>query len=376
MEPIEADGADLALALIRAEAPFDVAILDMQMPEMDGLTLASEIRRYRNHRQLPLVMLTSLGRRDTDVRIAEFAAFLTKPIKQSQLYNALVGIFAGQPVRVREPAREDGFDAAMGESLPLHILLAEDNAVNQKLALLILERLGYRADVAGNGIEVLDALDRQRYDVVLMDMQMPEMDGLEATRQLRATLEAHRQPHIIAMTANAMHGDRELCLEAGMDDYVSKPVQVRALRVALLRAVEARVARAADASAEAPAAAQPHSDDPIDRTVLDELRLLQPPGEPDIVEQLVAIFQAESPPLIAALRAGAREADADGLRGAAHALKSSAAGLGAQTVADLCATLEARARAGTTDGAAELVARLEREYARACEALAGETADR
>ena len=369
MEPIEAASGEVALALIRAEAPFDVAILDMQMPEMDGLTLAGEIRRYRNHRQLPLVMLTSLGRRDADTRIAEFAAFLTKPIKQSHLYNVLVGIFAGQPVRVREPAPSEVFDQGMGQRMPLHILLAEDNAVNQKLALLILERLGYRADVAGNGIEVLDAFARQHYDVVLMDMQMPEMDGIDATRALRASLVAHQQPRIIAMTANAMHGDRELCLEAGMDDYVSKPVQVQALRDALVRAGESLASRVDAPSftelsvSEAPAAG------PIDRAVVAELRLLQSPGEADIVEQLAAIFAEESPPLLATLRTGAANDDPAALAYAAHTLKSSAAGIGAHRVAALCATLEGQARTGNTANASALVTEVEDEYGRACEAL-------
>jgi CheY-like chemotaxis protein len=114
----------------------------------------------------------------------------------------------------------------MAARLPLHILLVEDNAVNQKLALRLLSQMGYRADMAGNGLEAIQALERQDYDVVLMDVQMPEMDGLEATRQIRKRLPAERQPRIIAMTANAMQGDREACLEAGMDDYISKPIRV------------------------------------------------------------------------------------------------------------------------------------------------------
>jgi CheY-like chemotaxis protein len=125
------------------------------------------------------------------------------------------------------------FDPTLAERLPLRILLTEDNTVNQKLALRILQRMGYRADVAANGLEALAALRRQRYDVILMDVQMPEMDGLEATRQIRSTFAPDHQPHIIAMTANAMQGDREVCLEAGMNDYVSKPIQVKELQAAL-----------------------------------------------------------------------------------------------------------------------------------------------
>jgi CheY-like chemotaxis protein len=164
---------------------------------------------------------------------------LLKPIKASQLYNVVVGIFAEKepPREQRAEATKPQFDAEMGQRLPLRILLAEDNTVNQKLALRLLERMGYRADVAGNGLETIQALQRQPYDVVLMDVQMPEMDGLEATRRIRQLppeeLHAGQQPRIIAMTANAMQEDRDACWEAGMDDYVSKPIRVDELIRAL-----------------------------------------------------------------------------------------------------------------------------------------------
>jgi PAS domain S-box-containing protein len=252
-----ASGAE-ALELIRRGEAFDVAVLDMQMPEMDGVQLAGEIRRVETtgprstpsqRRKLPLVMLTSLGRsKDADER--EFAAYLTKPIKASQLYNVLVGVFIEERHREPEPAAAapapvpamfprpaaPAFDQQLGERVPLRILLAEDNLLNQKLALKILERMGYQADVASTGPEVLEAVQRQTYDVVLMDVQMPEMDGLEATRQIRQRWPNPAGPRIIAMTANAMQGDREMCLAAGMDDYVSKPIQVTDLQAALERA--------------------------------------------------------------------------------------------------------------------------------------------
>ena len=216
------------------QAPFDVALLDMQMPEMDGLMLAAEIRRARDAQTLPLVLLSSLGRPGSEVEV-EFASFLRKPIKASQLYNALVGIFAeeARPIQQQEGAARSQFDPEMGQRLPLRILLAEDNAVNQKLALRLLQRMGYRADVAANGLEVLEALRRQTYDVVLMDVQMPEMDGLGATRAICQEWPREQRPRIIAMTANAMKEDREACLAAGMDDYLSKPVRVKELVSAL-----------------------------------------------------------------------------------------------------------------------------------------------
>ncbi|MCC3405457.1 MAG: response regulator [Microcoleus sp. PH2017_10_PVI_O_A] len=297
MVPRASASARLALDWIAAKEVFDLAILDMQMPQMDGLALAAEIRQYPDCQKLPLVMLTSIGRQEINTPAIEvdFAAFLNKPIKQSQLYNVLINIFGKQNTEIRmqrtllRPLLQS--IPVLAESLPLRILLADDHLVNQKVALQILQRMGYRADVAGNGIEVLEALHRQPYDVVLMDVQMPEMDGLEATRRIREgflaalSLENGREesevsitdeefnngkltqeqsnnpksqienpeltqeqsnnpqskiqnlkwtrPWIVAMTANAMQGDREECMAAGMDDYLSKPIAIEELVRAL-----------------------------------------------------------------------------------------------------------------------------------------------
>lgn len=223
-----------ALAWIEGGEQFDVAILDMQMPDMDGAKLAQEIRKHRDAAQLPLVLASSLGRREFTVNDATFSAHLTKPIKVSALFDALASVFVkGEPSARPAPTRPQ-VDSTMATRLPLRILLAEDNAVNQKLALRILSQMGYRADVAGNGIEAIQAIERQAYDVILMDVQMPEMDGLEATRQIKAS--RTEQPRIIAMTANATQGDREMCLAAGMDDYIAKPIHVDELVSALTRA--------------------------------------------------------------------------------------------------------------------------------------------
>jgi signal transduction histidine kinase/DNA-binding response OmpR family regulator len=222
-----------ALHWIQQGDPFDVAILDLQMPEMDGATLAREIRARREAQALPLVLCSSLGRGEVGSDGAVFAAQLSKPLKPSQLYDALLGIFAGQAPLTRRPEAPAHLEPGMAQRLPLRILLAEDNAVNQKLALRLLAQLGYRADVAGNGLEAIAALERQRYDVVLMDVQMPELDGLEAARAICQRWPRSERPRMIAVTANAMQGDREQCLEAGMDDYISKPIRVGELVAAL-----------------------------------------------------------------------------------------------------------------------------------------------
>jgi signal transduction histidine kinase/CheY-like chemotaxis protein len=205
---------------------YDLAIVDMHMPEMDGTRLAAAIRQAGH--KTPLVLFSSLGRREAAA--GEFAATLAKPLKQSQLFDTLVALLGtGGADKPRQAAARPKADAQMAERHPLRILLAEDNAVNQKLALRLLGQMGYRADVAANGLEAVQSVQRQAYDVVLMDVQMPELDGLEATRRIRSEGTPHGQPRIIAMTANAMQGDREACIAAGMDDYVTKPIRVDAL---------------------------------------------------------------------------------------------------------------------------------------------------
>jgi len=221
-----------AIQWIQNGEVFDLAILDMHMPEMDGVELAKQIRQ--SAASLPLALFSSLGRSEAGDDGNLFSAYLTKPIKQSQLFDTLAGLFIEVKTQKERPSTERvKLDSGMAARHPLKILLAEDNAVNQKLALRLLEQMGYRADVAGNGLEVLEALSRQSYDLIFMDVQMPDMDGLEATRAIRLRLTPERQPRIVAMTANAMQGDREMCLKAGMDDYITKPIQVKELQTAL-----------------------------------------------------------------------------------------------------------------------------------------------
>jgi len=242
MLPQETHSPREALDWIRRGDAFDLALLDMEMPDMDGVMLASEIRRHRDARSLSLVMLSSLGRRADDAADLKFAAWLTKPVKQSALLDALMTACADTagPSSPQPEAAAATFESGLAARLPLRLLLAEDNAMNQRVAQLMLGRMGYRADVAANGLEVLHALERQPYDVILMDVQMPELDGLEATRRIRSLQRAGiAQPWIIAMTANAMQGDREACLAAGMNDYVSKPIQGAGLQAALERSAAA-----------------------------------------------------------------------------------------------------------------------------------------
>ncbi|MGI9304816.1 MAG: response regulator [Gammaproteobacteria bacterium] len=365
------ESAQEALSWIRQGKPFDMAILDMHMPEMDGVALAAEIQQIRDAQTLPLVMLTSLGERPAGIERVTFTAFLQKPIKPSQLFNALAGVFAGQSVRV-EPSTTGNdalFDAQMAERLPLRILLAEDNVTNQKLGLRLLEQLGYRADVAANGLEVLQALKRQSYDVVLMDVQMPEMDGLEATRRVREEGLGGSELRIVAMTANAMEGDRDLCLEAGMDDYVSKPIRVKALTDALRRSrpKQDNHGTVAGLSQSVATRGSAETDLVLDSERLEELRATV--GGQEFLVELIDAFLEDGPNMLAELHAGLNQADTVLLARAAHSLKSNSADFGASSLSDLSKQIEAIGNTGSLNGTAPLIAEIEAEYEKVRTAL-------
>lgn len=364
-----------ALALLDQGLEVDIAILDMQMPEMDGLTLAREIRKRSAYQYLPLVMLTSWGKPnyDSDLRRLGFIACLHKPIKQSQLYDVLTSRLGSRPIR-------DNFSRAdvnlmthnLAEQLPLRILLAEDMVINQKVALLMLKKIGYRADVVANGLEVLEALQHQAYDVVLMDVNMPEMDGLEASRRIRQTWSEDARPYIIAMTANAMQGDREACLASGMDHYISKPIQIDDLAKALSQCQPLRLHDQVSAKILAP---NPNflgnhvsNKDAIDTSVLQELRKMLS-GEVGAFAELINCYLTEAPKLIHNINVAITTHDAEILWHTAHKLKSSSGSVGAVLLTQLCKQLEAQGRSSNLVGIAEIGSQLCQEYERVKTAL-------
>ncbi len=355
MEPVAVEGGAEALALLDAGERFDLAVLDMMMPRMDGVELAREIRRRRSRRELPLLLLTSLGRLPQAGASGEFDAQLAKPLRASQLYNALVRVLAADDGQ--EPVAEAERPGTGASSL--RILLAEDNAVNQKVALRLLERLGYSADVASNGLEAIEAIEHRGYDVVLMDVQMPELDGLDASRRICERWPETR-PRIIAMTANALPEDREACFAAGMDDYVAKPIRPDVLAEALKRVRPAgrdTVPPAEDARGR------------VDGAALESLRDL---GGDDFLAEVIDTFLADVPTLLATLQRALDEGDAGEVRRAAHTLKSNGATLGATEFAELCRGLEQQAKDGRLEDAPGFVARIENErrsLERALEAL-------
>jgi CheY-like chemotaxis protein/HPt (histidine-containing phosphotransfer) domain-containing protein len=263
----------------------------------------------------------------------------------------------------------------IAERLPLRILLAEDNSINQKVALLMLERMGYRTDVAGNGFEVLEALRRQAYDLILMDVQMPGMDGLEATRRIRADLPPERQPRIVAMTANALREHQEACRLAGMDDFLAKPVLYEDLQAAVLRSGgEASTAAQTPVASRVPlrqGLLRPAEVPPLDPARLESLRRLgEMTGQP-LAREIVDNFLSETPRRLERMREALARGDAEELAFVAHSLKGSSGQIGALRVAALSGELEQRGKDEDLDGAASLLAEVEREAACVTPLLAG-----
>jgi PAS domain S-box-containing protein len=349
-----------ALAALRqaaaAGAGYDLAIIDMKMPEMDGLALARAIRAEPALAEVRLVLLTSFGQRGHGAEASRIgiAAYLTKPVDEGDLHDCLVEVMdEGRP---KESPRLVTRHTLREQRPPIaaRVLVAEDNEVNQKVAVRILEKLGYRVEVADNGREALMACERTRYDAVLMDGQMPGMDGYEATRRIREREGGGPRLPIIAMTASAMKGDREKCLEAGMDDYVSKPVTPGAVERVLRRWVGSAAAPAERAAGKVEAAG-----DLLDETIVAGLMAVDDDGT--LIDEVVATFLKIAPLRLAAIRKAARASPAQ-LERTAHTFLGSCGNLGCRRMADLCARLEVLGRSGSTEGAPDLARALEEEF--------------
>ena len=343
----------VALEWIVQGDPFDVALLDYQMPEMDGIALAREIRAARGAHAPVLILLSSTGQSLASAHAnAGFAAGLSKPLRLSHLRDRLLETIGDQrdtSAGAVPPVARD-----VGSPVPLRILLAEDNAINQKVALRLLERLGYGADVVGDGRQALARLDHAVYDVILMDVQMPEMDGLEASRAICARWAASERPRIIAMTAEAMQGDRDKCLAAGMDDYIVKPVTLDRLAAALAKCPPLAAATAPEA------AATPVAVTALDRDVLDQLR--EDLGGTAAVREVIRSFLDETPSVLSALRDAAARADVPSIRRAAHMIKGTSSILGARELSEQCAEIERVGQTGCIADAGSRVIAVEASY--------------
>jgi len=350
----------VALEWIVQGDPFDVALLDYQMPEMDGIALGREIRAVRGAHAPVLILLSSTGQSLASAHAdAGFAAGLSKPLRLSHLRDRLIETIGGQidtSARPVPPVTRD-----VGSLVPLRILVAEDNAINQEVALRLLERLGYGADVVGDGRQALARLDHAAYDVILMDVQMPEMDGLEASRAICARWPVNERPRIIAMTAEAMQEDREKCLAAGMDDYIVKPVTLDRLAAALTKCHPLAAGIALDAVA-APLVVQQSiaASTALDRDVLDQLR--DDLGGTAAVRELIKSFLDQTPSVLSALREAAERADLPSIRRAAHMIKGTSSTLGARELSEQCAEIERVGQSGCIADAVSRVIAVEASY--------------
>jgi signal transduction histidine kinase/CheY-like chemotaxis protein/HPt (histidine-containing phosphotransfer) domain-containing protein len=366
-----ADGLQ-ALERLRAAVaqgkPYDFAVLDMMMPGMDGIRLTHAIKADSTIAAVRLVMLTSMGvhTKVQEARQAGIRGFLSKPVRQSQLYNCLL--------TASEASAQTASPAPQPHATPIidlaplqgRILLAEDNPINQEVARGMIESMGCQVDVVATGLQAIEALERSSYDIVLMDCQMPEMGGLEATRIIR---EREAMPTvsrpvmhtpIVALTAHALPSDREQCLAAGMDDYLSKPFTLEALHAILARWLSQQ---AAGASASAPEdKAEATRLDTIDRKVLETLRSLRRGKGPDLLPKVLHMYLHHAPHLLNAMRDAVTHSDTPALQRAAHSLKSSSANVGAMQLAALSKEMEALGKAQQMTQAVSLLATIEAEY--------------
>jgi PAS domain S-box-containing protein len=374
--PAEAADGPVALKLLRDKAragdPFQIVMIDLHMPGMDGEKLGRKIKEDPEIKDTRMVLMASLGQRGDAARMekAGFEGYLTKPLRQDSLREVL------SLVMCRE-APADGMQHpiatrhAMVKSSRhnVRILLAEDNATNQKVAQAMLEKFGYRADVAANGVEAIEALSRIPYDLVLMDCQMPEMDGLEATRRIRdsASGALNSRVPIIAMTASAMQGDRERCIDAGMDDYLSKPVQQPDLAEVLYRWISSP--RADDDRQETPPK-EPAPAAPPDNEVFRESELLERlMDDRELAHTILAGFLDDVPTQVRKLKDFLNSGDTPGAQRQAHTIKGAAANIGAPALSEVAFELEEIGKSGRLGDALDVLPRLETEFQRLRNAL-------
>jgi two-component system, sensor histidine kinase and response regulator len=348
--------------------PYALVLVDMHMPGMDGSSLTATIKNDPVLRKTTIVMLSSIGGGHVPVDADDGVALcLTKPVKEGALYEALLTVLEGSEPGVSTANATPVREVAKRTGMVLRILVAEDNPVNQKVALRMFTKMGCRADVVGNGKEAVEAVQAVPYDMVFMDCNMPDVDGFEATRMIRALETHHKHTVIIAMTANALKGDKEKCIEAGMDDYIAKPVRQNDLAAMVDQwsgdknpAPDIPVAPAVPHEVLAPA---------VDAARLDELAELGDEEDPEWLASILEKFVEDAASRIVKLVVASESADAAQLGQVAHALKGSSGNIGAAGMVATCQQLQALGKSGSVQGAGDLIAALEKEFARVRTAL-------
>ena len=346
-----------AEALLAEDKTFDAAILDLQLPDADGFKLARDIRKLNTGRFLPLLFLSATRLRNDDFRAADLdvSQFVHKPVRPAQLLESLCRALGVQVQRDKKSAYTPGLDSDFARRLPLRVLLADDNPINQKVGVSVLTKLGYQTDLACDGNEVLKALERKPYDVLFLDVQMPEMDGLECAKHICQRWTRDRRPIIIAMTGNALMGDREKCLAAGMDDYISKPVRVADLQATLERWGPTKALKH-DTSyfLRNPTSLSPGL---LDETVIAELREMTPTNGVSMLRELIDLFIENAPTRVTQIVQSTE--DAKKLAFHAHALKSMSLNMGAKRIIELAQQLENLGNSGRVTGAMQIIQELE-----------------
>jgi signal transduction histidine kinase/CheY-like chemotaxis protein/HPt (histidine-containing phosphotransfer) domain-containing protein len=365
-----AQALDLLRQAVRKGSPYHLAIVNMQMPEMDGLELARRIKADPGLEGTRLILLTSMGIHNVALmEEAGFKASLAKPIRQSQLFECIAGVMARNPGVAGEEGsgrggRTDRIEAvdrltestAVKRVRGMRILVAEDNLVNQKVAMRMLQKLGHTADIAGTGVEAVDAASLIPYDIVFMDCQMPEMDGFEATNRIRTMDGTARHTAIVAMTANALEGDREKCLAAGMDDYIAKPVR----QADLNRAIDRWSPRMQIVEQES--TKEPHTGEIPDLPVVQELRGRTDGHQYDIVKEAFRIFVRETPGRIREIRRAVYMNASGGVQEGAHLLKGACTQLGLNAMAGFCQQLEESGISADLEGCHDVAMKLEQSF--------------
>ncbi len=341
MKPTLFSSPDEALKSIQNTDHYDLAIFDYQMPQMTGVQLAKEVQSIPKYKNLPIIILTSLGYKDglENHKDLKLSALLNKPIKQAQLYKSLLSVFDyGRTFEKEVNSKQSENNLKLGDTFPIRILVAEDNMVNQKVALKILEKMGFRADIAANGIEVLESIQRIKYDIIFMDILMPEMDGFEATKQIIKKYTKENRPKIVAMTANAMQGDKEICLEAGMDDYISKPVRIEEIQNVIVKWGDLIAKEKNEIVNDL--IGQKTNNKIIDETKISFYNDVQTEDDLIFYVELIDIYIAELPKTILNIKKALTAEDPKQLRFHAHKLRGSSVTLNIDIISELATQLE------------------------------------
>jgi CheY-like chemotaxis protein/HPt (histidine-containing phosphotransfer) domain-containing protein len=357
-----ASGAAEALELVRSDPGFHIGILDMNMPDLDGLQLAREIRRLRRREELPLLLLSSRGLTGAVADDPEglFNAIVAKPVRELDLLERVAATVAGRPVSQRAERRRSPEDLSLSSRLPLNILVAEDNDINQKLISRLLKKFGYAPTIVADGRQAVDAALQGGFDIILMDVNMPTLDGLEATREILRRMPPAEAPTVIALTAGVLKEDQDRCAEAGMSDFLTKPLHFEELRATLQRWGEIRRARLSY---------RPDAPPPDEPEMPARIRLLTGDTDLSFIRDLLSDFISHARVRAQEIERWAEQGEEKRLRDAAHALKGGSLNIGANVLGGICSRIQHAIDDGQTGMLPELIGQFREQWPRSIQAM-------